>query len=331
MNHPWLYLFSVAVMSFIAAVPLSAATDPLHLLFVAAGVFIGIFLISINAAEIVHDFPRTCLTLFLGLSLVSLAYPVVSFIVLMCSLFFIRLETFFGSILFACFLVIGHGMNAAPSILFAALFLLLFVAASHIRVVSRFSGSSVWIIALVFSLALVIGFLTAFLPEVELSFAPVFPGGKPPLFVPLVFIVLLSLFLAYVVSRYLHAGKAVSKKEVVSDEEAEVQTGDMQTAKQGRRFAGPRTNREIIRRYLQWRERLKERGILFRKDRTAEESEAYIARCLAPAHDEQAGETLSAITRLFNAARYNNEEIGPEHAGRFKELIEAVLRTAKKK
>jgi hypothetical protein len=132
--------------------------------------------------------------------------------------------------------------------------------------------------------------------------------------------------MAYLLVRYLstrrgHEGKSVR----VSRDLGQLVGEEDLTDEEEHRFTGAPTNTAIVRGYVTWRRKLAEQGILFRRDRTADEGERYLQSRITGG----ASEGISRITDLFNAARYGLKELPAEEAREFKGLTQAILTQVK--
>jgi hypothetical protein len=286
----------------------------------------GVLLVPASASEIVIDYVRTFVLVLVMGGLLALAAPPLAFPILFLALLFVRSGELFGTIQALSLFVLGHGLIQTPSYTFAALTLLAMVLACHFRAAREISPRAVSAAVLVVGASLAAGGLAALLSTARLTRGETAfsssPTGAEPSTVPLIAALLLLPVLGYVLVRYLNlraslAGKKAGAEGTIGEVVGE---GDLEEAPI-RLFAGPPTNEVIVRGYIRWRRKLADRGYLFRRDRTAEESARYLGSRLPRVPSG----VLDRITELFTEARYSGAALPEECTAEFRTLTRSVL------
>ena len=185
--------------------------------------------------------------------------------------------------------------------------------------------------ALIIIAGVVFGALAALMSSVGLDLTGIArrrpAAAEEPSAVPFVAAVLLLPVLAFFLVRYLSLRSRLQGKAAAATSRSVGRVVGEGTADEEPepRFSGPPANEAIVRGYVSWRTQLAAAGILFRRDRTAEESEAYLQTRL-PATDTG---TLRRSTELFSTARYGRRGMAAGELEEFKELTRGVLETVK--
>lgn len=301
---------------------------------VGIGLLLGLVLISERTADFFSDYTRTLTVFILFFSLLSLITPYFAIFVLVLCLLVIKNSDFFGIILFVSLLTLGHGLERYPSMPLTAAFFACMAAAIYLRVVKTIYFKPLFINVLVIGLAIGMGWLTAFASTTRIILrngSPVIDDKiRKPGFWPCVLALGLTILLSYILSRLIYLRSRTDARQ-----KAEAVTGTLTgeeteaPAPRKKHFTGPAANLAIVRQYLKWRRRLGQLGILFRRDRTPDESGRYIAGKLDARHADVPPRTLARLTRLFNRARYNPTPMAEEEATEFNALSDQVLSALK--
>jgi hypothetical protein len=321
-----LFLFATGVMALAASAPLAAAMSPAWLGMVAAGWVAGVLLIPQRVSDLLAEYDRSVLFVLGFGCLGGVASPECAFSLLFTALLLVRSPDFFGPIMAASLLVLGTGLARQPSYTLATATLFAAVCACHARAARRLMPRHFLLAVLLLIMSLAGGGLAALasthglvLPFVE--WRPTASSGKPSI-VPLICAILLLPVLAWFVVRYLGIRARTARTQRKVDRRVGRIVGDDRIADEARAFyAGPPTNEAVVRDYVRWRKRLAEYGVLFRLDRTAEESEVYLLGRLKVLSKA----SVKRITEIFNRARYGPGPVPEAEAKEFKALTKSTM------